>query len=123
MALDQAICELNQVLDDRARTRHWSALVRIRLAAVRQALDEEDVQFGDGWLAARGEASDRDRSRLLARLTGLGPRLARDAAAVAEVHRLSADLEHYRHRPLHHVYYPVGLHVRRPECRPGRPLP
>ena len=107
MALDQAINELSLTLAGNRAASNWRWLVRQRLSAVRDALDNEQARSWDGWLAARATATDRDRRRLLARLSALGPRVLERAdleTAHAEVRRLAEDLQHYRQR-LHDLMY------------------
>jgi hypothetical protein len=114
MALDQAISELTESLEQDRSGAQWRAQVRVRLAAVRQALAEERPRFRDGWLSARGRATDRDRRQLLARLSALGPRVLEHADAETsyrEVRRLSLDLQHYRQRLHDLVYDSVGLEL------------
>jgi hypothetical protein len=114
MALDQAISELSATLEDDRSTLQWRAMVRMRLAAVRQALAEERPRFGDGWLSARGRGSERTRHQLLARLSALGPRVLDQPdteTSYREVRRLSVDLEHYRQRLHDLVYDSVGMEL------------
>jgi hypothetical protein len=114
MALDQAISELTETLDQNRAAPQWRSLVRLRLAAVREALADDSVRFRDGWLAARGAATDRDRCQLLARLSALGPRVLDrldSDSSYREVRRLTLDLEHYRQRLHDLVYDSVGLEL------------
>jgi hypothetical protein len=114
MALDQAISELTASLEQDRSTTQWRAVVRVRLAAVRQALAEDRPRFRDGWLSARGRVSERDRRQLLARLSAIGPRMLDQPDAersYREIHRLSLDLEHYRQRLHDLVYDSVGLEL------------
>jgi hypothetical protein len=114
MALDQAISELTESLEqDRAGTQ-WRAQVRVRLAAVRQALAEDRPRFRDGWLSARGRVTERDRRQLLARISAIGPRALDQPDAETsyrEIRRLSLDLQHYRQRLHDLVYDSVGLEL------------
>jgi hypothetical protein len=115
MALDQAISELTESLEqDRAGTQ-WRAQVRVRLAAVRQALAEDRPRFRDGWLSARGRrVTERDRRQLLARISALGPRVLEhpdNERSYREIRRLTLDLQHYRQRVHDLVYDSVGLEL------------
>lgn len=114
MALDQAINELAQTLDQNPAAPQWRTLVRIRLAAVREALSEESLRFRDGWLSARGSVSDRDRRQLMARVSALTPRLSGRSdtdTSYADTKRLAVDLEHYRQRLHDLVYDSVGIEL------------
>lgn len=114
MALDQAINELNETLGETRTAPQWRALVRLRLSAVREALADDRPRFRDGWLSARGAATDRDRHRLLARLSALTPRIGDrldPESSYHEVRRLSVDLEHYRQRLHDLVYDSVGIEL------------
>src|SRR6476619_2774295 len=114
MALDQALNELSVTLAGNRAATNWRWSVRQRLSAVRDALDSEQIRAWDGWLAARASASDRDRRRLLARLTALGPRVLERAdveTAYAEVRRLAEDLQHYRQRLHDLVYDSVAMEI------------
>lgn len=119
MALDQAIHELNQSIEGDSSQDHWPDLVRLRLSACRQALEEDPEgtavgRLRDGWLSARGRAADRDRRALVARLRAIAPRVADRPSAegsVPDVRRLALDLEHYRQRLHDLVYDSVGLEL------------
>jgi hypothetical protein len=50
---------------------NWRWALRQRLAAVRDALVEENPSAADGWLAARGGRAFRERAALIARLGAL----------------------------------------------------
>lgn len=111
MALDQAIDELTRSLEQDRTGAQWRAQVRVRLAAVRQALAEDRPRFRDGWLSARGRVTERDRRLLIARLATLGPRVLEHPDAETsyrEIRRLSLDLQHYRQRLHDLVYDSVG---------------
>jgi len=114
MALDQALNELTETLDEGTAAPQWGALLRLRLSAVREALADEQIRFRDGWLAARGSNTERDRRQLLARLTAVGHRLLDrpdNPMSLSEVRRLSVDLEHYRQRLHDLVYDSVGIEL------------
>jgi hypothetical protein len=114
MALDQAISELAQTLDQNPAAPQWRRLVRLRLAAVREALAEESVRFRDGWLSARGSVTEKDRRQWIDRVSALTPRLSARSepdTSYADTRRLAADLEHYRQRLHDLVYDSVGIEL------------
>ncbi len=86
----------------------WRWTMRQRMTAVRDALLEEtppsqgpDDDRGDGWLAARGGTSFRERNALLMRLGALGTRVLEDpdvGAVRAEVARLVVDVTRHVQR-------------------------
>lgn len=109
MALDQAIDELMTTLEHPQPSREWCSQARLRLAAVGEALATDRVadttRVRDGWLSARGGTSERERARLMVRISALGRRLRdRPDVSSVELHRLALDLEHYRQR-LHDLVY------------------
>ncbi|MGN6251457.1 MAG: hypothetical protein ACTHNS_06555 [Marmoricola sp.] len=116
MALDQAIDALQDVLaapaGGHARDELWRDVLHRRLTAVREALAEEAPLLRDGWLNARDVARERDRCRLLERVRSLTTGVpAPGAASSRELHRLGADLEHYRQRLHDLAYDAVGLEL------------
>lgn len=113
MTLDQTIDDLARTLDrphggPQGRLE-WAATVRRRAHAVHEDLMREAADLrrrGDG-LDARGRAVERDRRRLLQRLTALGPKVLEHPEAdtsMRELRRLVADLQHYRQR-VHDLVY------------------
>jgi hypothetical protein len=85
----------------------WRWVVRQRMAAVRDALVAETAHGSEGWLAAREGGLLRERSSLLNRLSGLGPRVleSRDLDVVhADLLRLLTDISHHVQR-LHDLAY------------------
>src|SRR4051812_40952980 len=80
---------------------NWRWSVRQRLVVVRDRLVAETLGSQDGWLAARGGATLRERSDLLTRVSALTP-------AVLEVH----DAEEVR-RQLKRLVADISPHVQR----------
>jgi len=80
---------------------NWRWAVRQRLAAVRDALVEENPSASDGWLAARGGQAFRERGALIARLSALA-----DSALTA------SDPEALR-QDLRRLIGDIGRHVQR----------
>lgn len=121
MTLDQTIDDLARTLDrphgGPQGSREWAATVRKRVQAVREDLRREAPDLrrrGDGWLDARGRSAERDRRRLLQRLTALGPKIleAPDAdTSLRELRRLALDLQHYRQRVHDLAYDAVALEL------------
>lgn len=80
---------------------NWRWTVRRRMAAVRDALVGEAADADDGWLAARGGTSFRERNVLLGRLSELGAPVLEnpDVEAVRhELKRLLADITRHVQR-------------------------
>jgi hypothetical protein len=86
---------------------NWRWALRQRLAAVRDALVDENPTAADGWLAARGGQAFRERGALISRLSELA-----DAALIApdpealrqDLRRLIGDIgRHVQH--LHDLAY------------------
>ena len=114
MSLESAISELQTTLSDARTASNWRWLVRQRLSAVRQALNDQNVDLRDGWLAPRTGSMERERRQLLSRISAVGAglldRLDADRAA-AEVRRLLNDVEHYRQRMHDLVYDSVAMEI------------
>jgi hypothetical protein len=93
---------------------NWRWALRQRLAAVRDALVDENPTASDGWLAARGGQAFRERGQLVARLAQLA-----DAALVApdpealrqELRRLIGDIGRHMQRLNDLVYDAVELEL------------
>ncbi|HEY0903389.1 MAG TPA: hypothetical protein VGE14_05830 [Marmoricola sp.] len=114
MSLESAIADLQEALAGGRSASSWRWLVRQRLSAVRQALSDQGVEAWDGWLAARGGATDRERRQLLARITAVGASLLERSEAdrvAVEVRRLLNDVEHYRQRVHDLVYDSVAMEI------------
>jgi len=94
---------------------NWRWTVRQRMAAVRDALlAETGAAPDDGWLAARGGTSFRERNVLLGRLGDLGTRVLEDsdvAAVHREVGRLVVDVTHHVQRVNDLAYDDVELEL------------
>jgi len=114
MSLESAISDLQETLARTRTSSNWRWLVRQRLSAVRQALNDENFETWDGWLAARTGAADRERRQLLGRISSIGSglldRLEADRVAT-EVRRLLNDVEHYRQRVHDLVYDSVAMEI------------
>lgn len=80
---------------------NWRWSLRQRLAAVRDALVDENPTAADGWLAARGGQAFRERGQLIARL-----------AQLADTALVSPDPEALR-QDLRRLIGDIGRHVQR----------
>lgn len=80
---------------------NWRWSLRQRLAAVRDALVDENPSSADGWLAARGGQAFRERGQLVARL-----------AQLADTALVSPDPEALR-QDLRRLIGDIGRHVQR----------
>jgi hypothetical protein len=114
MTLESAISDLQRTLGSSRTASNWRLMTRQQLAAVRDALGDERFATWDGWLAARGSGSDRERQQLLGRISALGTglldRLDTDRVA-SEVRRLLLDVEHYRQKVHDLVYDSVSMEI------------
>lgn len=107
LALHRLVQALDEPAPAGADPGAWRWTVRQRMAGVRDALAGESEDPWDGWLAARGVASLRERNSLLGRLSALGPRVLEspDVESVrADLHRLVSDIAHHCQR-LHDLAY------------------
>ena len=113
-ALESALSDLQQIIHGNRAAQNWPWLVRQGLSSVRQALQEERFGSFDGWLNARSRSQDRERLRLMARISALGPAVLdrlEPRIAAEEVQRLLTDIDHYLQR-LHDLFYDsVGLEL------------
>jgi hypothetical protein len=113
MTLESAISDLQETLSDARTASNWRWLVRQRLSALKQALDES-VQTWDGWLTPRSGAMERERRQLLARISAVGAgvldRLDSDPVTT-EIRRVLNDVEHYRQRLHDLVYDSVAMEI------------
>ncbi|HET9499439.1 MAG TPA: hypothetical protein VFO98_04195 [Marmoricola sp.] len=114
--LEEAIAELQDTLKSgpEAPNGVWRWRLRQGLSGVRDALDSEHFGSRDGWLSARSRSSDRDRARLLARISAIGPGVLQrlDADTLRrEVGRLLDDIERYRQRVHDLIYDSVALEI------------
>jgi hypothetical protein len=80
---------------------NWRWSLRQRLAAVRDALVDENPTAADGWLAARGGQAFRERGQLIARL-----------AQLADTALVSPDPEALR-QDLRRLIGDIGRHMQR----------
>jgi hypothetical protein len=111
--LEDAILTLRAALADEGAD-NWRWRMRQSLSALRDALDDEPFRSWDGWLTARSRGNERERIRLLRRISavsaGVLDRL--DPAPLrVEVQRLLADVEHYRQRVHDLLYDSVALEI------------
>jgi hypothetical protein len=86
---------------DHVSVGNWRWTVRQRMAAVRDVLVGEAGDPQDGWLAARGGRSFRERNLLLGRMSELGPQVLEspDVDRVrVELRRLVADIARHLQR-------------------------
>src|SRR5690349_9296442 len=89
----------------------WRQLARARLADVSEALTDEQAVAADTWLDARAGQLHRERNRLLARVSVLGPLVDNgdlDAVRVAAA-RLLTDVQHHHQRVSDLEYDAVGM--------------
>jgi hypothetical protein len=92
----------------------WRHIVRERLGEVCEALTAERTGAGDSWLSARAGHLQRERNRLLVRLSVLGTMVteATDVeAARTNLLRLVPDLHHHQQRMNDLVYDAVAMDV------------
>lgn len=88
--------------------------LRDRLNAVMEALSGDRVGDGDGWLAARGRRTDKDRLMLVSRLSAASARMADHAMfapTATEVRRLTRELDRYLQRVHDLAYDAVELEL------------
>ena len=93
---------------------NWRWSLRQRLAAVRDALVDENPTAADGWLAARGGQAFRERGQLIARLAQLADTalVAPDPEALRqELRRLIGDIGRHVQRLNDLVYDAVELEL------------
>lgn len=92
----------------------WRWAVRQRMAGVRDLLVNEVEHPADGWLAARGGRSLRERNTLLGRLSELGPQILENGEVEtvrSELKRLVGDIAHHVQRVHDLVYDEVELEL------------
>lgn len=88
-ALEQAIeAPRRDGSTDSVSVGNWRWTVRQRMAGVRDVLAGESGNPEDGWLAARGGRSFRERNVLLGRMSELGPQVLEEP----DVERVRTDL-------------------------------
>jgi hypothetical protein len=92
----------------------WRHIVRERLGEVCEALTAERTAAGDSWLSARAGHLQRERNRLLVRLSALGTMVTEASdidAARTNLLRLVPDLHHHQQRMNDLVYDAVAMDV------------
>lgn len=112
--LESALGRMHELLDMDADPGTWRWRARQELSALREALESERVKSFDGWLAARSRTTERDRTRLSARISALGPAVLDrldSATARLELKRLVGDVEHYVQRLHDLVYDSVAMEI------------
>ena len=110
--LEESIIGLRKALVLPRQQQGWGWLVRQRMAAVKDALIEEEGRSSEAWLAARQGSVVRERNALLSQLAMLGPLVLEgsDPESVrARLLRLVHDLERHRQRLSDLVYDSVSL--------------
>ena len=112
---DRAIESLEQALHSPPRFQQsWRHIVRQRADEVADVLTSESPVAVDSWLAARVGHLERERTRLLARLTVLGALLS-DGSELDSVrdrfHRLLLDVRHHHQRLNDLAYDALALDV------------
>jgi uncharacterized NAD(P)/FAD-binding protein YdhS len=110
-----AVEGLESALDSPPRFQQpWRHIVRERLAEVCESLTAERTADGDSWLSARAGHLQRERNRLLVRLSVLGTMVAEasDLDAVrTNLLRLVPELHHHQQRMNDLVYDAVSMDV------------
>ncbi len=113
--LDEALHALQQTLDAPARLPlSWHHHLTTRLAAVVEALTMEPDVATDPWLAARAARLQRERERLMARVSVVYAMLEEHADPIAlrpALTRLASDIMRHRARSDDLVYDEVSLDV------------
>jgi hypothetical protein len=109
-----ALSELHVALEAPIDASSWRWTVRRGMAPLRDALQRERHDPGDGWLAARHGRSTRERAVLLRRLAAYGP-IVLEQPDVREVReglkRLLADIDHHFQREHDLAYDEVELEI------------
>ena len=112
---ENAVESLEQALQSPPRfQRSWGHIVRLRAVQVAEALTAESPVAVDSWLAARVAHLERERNRLLTRLTVLGAMLSEsaDVDSVREsFRRLVLDVRHHHQRVNDLAYDALALDV------------
>lgn len=116
---DRAIESLEQALHSPPRFQQsWRHIVRQRADEIADVLTSESPVAVDSWLAARVSHLERERTRLLARLTVLGTLLSDGLSDGTELesvrdrfHRLLLDVRHHHQRLNDLAYDALALDV------------
>lgn len=109
-SLDGAISDLQVLV--RTESSTWRDLVRQQLQIVRRGLSVAVPRPPEAWLAARESCRNRERSRLLARVSALVSVVALrsdESALRTELSRLTTDLAHFVQRTHDLAYDAVAL--------------
>ncbi len=112
--LEAALARLDTALAAPSRLAGpWRQVVRDRLSDVADELPDERAVAGDTGLDARADHLQRERNRLLARISVLGPMVDNgDPDAVrAAVGRLLQDVHHHHERVNDLAYDGVAMEV------------
>ena len=112
---EHAVEGLEQALQSPPRLqRSWGHIVRQRTVQVADALTAESPVAIDSWLTARSGHLDRERNRLLTRLSVLGSQLG-DSTDIEQLReslrRLVRDVRHHHQRVNDLVYDELALDV------------
>jgi hypothetical protein len=112
---ESAVESLEQALESPPRFRRsWGHIVRLRAARVAEVLTAESPVAVDSWLAARVGHLDRERNRLLTRLTVLATMLG-ESSEIESVrdsfNRLVLDVRHHHQRVNDLTYDALALDV------------
>jgi hypothetical protein len=98
--------------------RSWGHIVRHRTREVAEALTAESPVAQDSWLSARAGCLDRERNRLLTRLSVLGTTLGTMLAEGADLEpvrdslrRVALDARHHHQRVTDLTYDALALDV------------
>ncbi len=109
-----ALSELQLALEGPADASSWRWTVRREMVPLRDALQRERQDPGDGWLSARHGRSARERAALLRRLAEYGP-IVLEHPDVSEVRdglkRLLTDIDHHVRREHDLAYDEVELEI------------
>jgi acyl dehydratase len=112
---EDAVERLEQALQTPPRFQHsWGHIVRQRARQVADALISENPVAVDSWLAARVSHLERERNRLLTRLSVLGSLVSEstDPESVREsFRRLVLDVRHHHQRLNDLAYDAIALDV------------
>ena len=112
--IGNALSELSLALDGPADASSWRWTVRRGMVPIRDALECERQDPGDGWLSARHGRSARERAVLLRRLAAYGP-VVLEHPDVTEVRdglkRLLTDIERHVRREHVLAYDEVELEI------------
>ena len=116
--LPVALQALDQSLDAPRRSGiplgNWRWVVRQRMGVVRDELLGEKAGSKDGWLAARGGASFRERNALLTRLTALSAQVLETPDVETtrmELKRLVVDVNRHMQRLNDIAYDEVEMEI------------